>query len=76
MRIQRKVVQQLLLTPAEVEQFMDMLADAQNGKTVHYSERRQADGSYFGISVDAANEAMPPKVRRPHEPEPLPRPYA
>jgi hypothetical protein len=56
MRIQRKVVNQLLLSSDEVASLLGLIEAAKHGKTVHYAERRMDNGSYFGIGVDIPEE--------------------
>ena len=56
MRVFSKTIKVLALTPDEMNQLMDMIKEASNGTVVHYSERQQANGQYFGISVDKSNE--------------------
>ena len=45
-----------------MSQLRDMITEAEKGVTVNYSERRQQDGSYFGISVSPDNEYIPPRM--------------
>lgn len=74
MRIKRKTVAQLLLTPEELSQLMEMIHEAEQGKTVHYSERLQPNGSYFGIGIDPAANDDPPRMRPANDQEAYPRP--
>ena len=62
MRIITKRVHVLGLTKQEMSQLRDMITEAEKGVTVNYSERRQQDGSYFGISVSPDNEYIPPRM--------------
>lgn len=59
MQIKRKVVQQLLLTPEELDAVLDMAAKARDGQTVHYAEMQTDNGSYFGIGVGDEYRAKP-----------------
>jgi len=56
MRIQRKVVNQLLLTSSEVDSLVELISQAKAGRTVHYAEKRMDNGSFFGIGVDMPDE--------------------
>ena len=70
MRIYSKRIHVLGLTPNELSQLQDMIAEAKAGHTVNYSERQQPDGSFFGISVDPKNELFPREQVKPANGEP------
>ena len=69
MRVYSKTIKVLALTPDEMSQLTDMIKEASSGTVVHYSERQQANGQYFGISVDKSNETpirpLPGDMREP-----------
>ena len=56
MRIYSKTIKVLGLAPHELDLLMQMVAEAKNGQTVHYSERETSPGQSFGISVSKENE--------------------
>ncbi len=65
MRVISTTLKVLCLTPSEIKDLQDMVMEAQRGTTVHYAERQQPNGSYFGISVDAQYEYTPrPPLKR------------
>ena len=61
MRIITKHIKVLGLTKTEMSQLQEMITEAAKGVTVNYSERRQPDGSYFGISVSDEHKYTPPE---------------
>lgn len=72
MRIQKKTVSLLLLSRREIEVLMDMVEEAKNGQTVHYSERQTGHNSFFGVHVDEANDENNNPANRPKQPMSVP----
>jgi hypothetical protein len=72
MRVRRKVVHQLLLSPREIESLIEMIHEAKEGRTVHASERETSPGQFFGIGVDDRYDSL---TGEPQRPEPRPMQY-
>ncbi len=71
MRIQRKVVNQLLLTSSEVESLLQLVKQAKEGRTVHYAEKRMDNGTFFGIGVDMPEDKFADGTARNDYPTPV-----
>lgn len=47
----------IMMTNEEAESFLQCVQEAQEGQTVHASERKLKDGSYLGVCVLTAEQA-------------------
>jgi len=72
LKVYSKTIKVLGLTKSEMAQLAEMVEEAKNGQTVHYSERKQPDGSFFGISIDDQYEYIPRERTRDRVPESIP----
>ncbi len=70
MRIVKRTVTVLQLTPEEVQSFEDMIHEAATGRTVHYSERQTGPNQHFGVSVSGSHRQSQP-VHRGNGDEPV-----
>ena len=56
MRVQKRTISVLLLSRREIDVLTEMMAEAREGKTVHYAERQTGPNQFFGVSVDEMND--------------------
>jgi hypothetical protein len=58
MQVKRKTISVLLLSPREIELLSEMIQEAKEGRTVHYSERETAPNQFFGVSIDEKHDSI------------------